>query len=112
MTAIQVQRYVEIVKTPLGEGKIPYWVREAFIGLRLPIIERHFNGEWVVPIQVGIVGILEGKTVGECSRWFAYRQESLGILAKKNLKAASWLLTNSKNDSLLEFKLEEAMLVE
>lgn len=107
---IEVQRYIEIVKTPFGEA--PYWVRESFVGLRLPIIERHFNGTWVVPIQVEILGILEGKTVGECSRWFAYRQESLGILEKKNPEAANWFLKNSQENGLLEFKIEEAMLVE
>lgn len=89
------QRAIEIVATPAGEA--PLWVREAWIGLVLPLAAGRASGSW------SVVGVLSGPRTctgalwawlsGRTGRVTGYRvpsADAVRILAARNRAAADW----------------------
>jgi len=86
---------IEIVATPAGEA--PLWVREAWIGLRLPLAPGRSEGSWwssgVLSSRKGIVGPLIKILLGRSERASGFRvlaQEALEALDRVRPDAAHW----------------------
>lgn len=91
--------YVEIIRRP--EGEAPDWVRDGWIGLRLPLSENQ-------PVTVETVGSvsgprsrlgllfagLTGRTV-KTTGYIVWSKTSIEILAADNIKAAEWWVHNA-----------------
>lgn len=92
-------RKVRIVRTP--EGEAPLWVREAWVGLELPLAH---PGE----ITTETVGVLTGPP-SPLGRWwarlrgrpqlttgyFVLSARAIGILARSQPRAADWWRSNT-----------------
>lgn len=95
---IVTQRYIRIVKQPMGEA--PPWVRDAWIGLTLPLMlpsKRNFLGFGVLTIPRSNVGQLWALFTGRGVRVRGYSvrcRTAFALLEEAQPVAASWWLNN------------------
>jgi hypothetical protein len=90
---------VEIVRTPGGEA--PEWVRQAWIGLRLPLVDAQpttFRGAGVLTGPVSILGyfvaLLRGRTA-VMTGYLVNAKVAVDLLAAQNRAAADWWQTGA-----------------
>jgi len=73
---------IRIVSIPKGEA--PEWVREAWIGLEIPIVKEEPEGAWSI-------GPITRRPYTHGGYW-VQRNLALKFLLKKNLEAFQWWL--------------------
>lgn len=73
---------IRIISIPLGEA--PDLVREAWIGLEIPVVKEALKGDLVAGVLTRAICIMEG--------YWVQRITALGLLQKKDLKAFQWWL--------------------
>lgn len=93
-------RTIRIVRPPAGEA--PLWVREAWVGLDLPLIgeraPKSFIGVGVLSGSKSYLGSLWQLLRGKVTRVTGYAVEAskaVGILAESNPSAAQWWQENA-----------------
>lgn len=97
---------VRIIAVPTGEA--PQWVREAWVGLTLPLLEA--DCDCTGADQIGVLG---GPPSPEHFDGFAVLFETaVAALEEKNPKAAQWWLTESLRCSRFYFGKQFCELVE
>jgi hypothetical protein len=91
---------IEIVATPAGEA--PPWVREAWIGLTLPLARGRASGEWrvfgVLTAPTSWLGLAWACLSGRARRVEGYRvpsAEAIRRLAVSSPEAAEWWRTHT-----------------
>ncbi|HXU99514.1 MAG TPA: hypothetical protein VG166_03340 [Caulobacteraceae bacterium] len=91
--------YIDIVRTP--EGEAPLWVRQAWVGLRLPSAlkrARTWPGQGVVTGPKTFAGRLWGRLMGRGTAISGYAvgsREAVDLLAAVNPAAADWWRQNA-----------------
>lgn len=86
---------IRVVCLPVGEA--PLWVREAWIGLELPLVRhtrpKSYLGFGVLSSPISYVGQLWGLLRGQGIRiagYPVYASEAVDLLAATNPEAANW----------------------
>jgi hypothetical protein len=95
-------------RTPIGKvliqrvptGEAPFWVRNAWVGLELPIVlePRIYHTFGVMSAPKTIIGMLWAAVRGQTYRttgYPVYSAEAIGLLAETNPEAAEWWRTNA-----------------
>jgi hypothetical protein len=92
-------RKIRIIAAPIGEA--PDWVREAWVGLVLPVAgnpqPRYFYGFGVRTGPVSLLGNLWGLLLGKAQRYFGYpvyAGPAVELLEASNPDAAMWWRDN------------------
>ena len=91
--------FVEIIRPPIGEA--PEWVREAWVGLHLPLARRtprSWHGVGVLTGPKSLLGLLFALVTGRTTRTRGYAvnaKAAVELLAGKNEAAANWWRQNS-----------------
>ncbi len=77
-------RRFRIKTTPIGT--FPEWVRDAFVGLKLPSVpcSRDVVFKWM--------GVVEGEEPKELSFFVVNGKEAIELMKQKNPRASAWLL--------------------
>ena len=97
---------IKIVKTPTGEA--PEWVREAWVGLFLPLYYiANESGEVEGVVSRQIIQIAREKV------WCVEQNVAIGLLMTQNEKAAEWWIEQGYPipDKVFTFGHDEAELV-
>ena len=107
--------FIRIIKRPDGEA--PEWVRDAWIGVRLPTLDEQPTDRHGVGVLSGPRGAFSqflAQIMGKTEIWTGYRVDgavAIEALAQSNEAAANWWQTNCdwllKPGIALIFRAEE-----
>jgi hypothetical protein len=91
--------FVDIIRPPAGEA--PDWVRQAWVGLRLPAAQRRardWQGAGVITGPRSFAGQFWARLTGRTSPTYGYAvdaREAIDLLAGTNEAAAEWWRENA-----------------
>lgn len=91
--------FVVIIRTPRGEA--PFWVRDAWVGLRLPLAANGVQTDHAVGVLSGprtVLGFLWARMTGRTSVERGYlvnASAAVALLEETNSEAAAWWRENA-----------------